>query len=903
MTISNNRHTYSSQPVVIGGFATILLLLLGLFSVWYHSVAENKRVLAETSHQQNEMLLIYQIRDGASRRAAFLLQMTQTINDPFLLDEQYIHFKEAIDPLLTARKQLLGSDASEIILKMWETARPHMNKGSRVQYQAAELMLEGKFLAAQTVIFNEVLPIQQLVFQILDDMLEAQRQTVDAQLVAAAHANRRIDTILAILAAVTLFIGVFVSNFVIRRSRQAETQLRHQSERIRSLYEISAISGLSSNDQISEMLRLGCQLMGMEFGSLLRADKTQGNYEIVYAINIDGKAVNTNEHDLLNIPLFLATLKHNGPLTVNGYSNTASSHQSDIISSHFKSYIGVTLTLHDALFGVLNFSAEEVRNTTFTDIDKDLITLMGRWVSVVLERIMEQSELADAKQIAESANHAKSAFIANISHEIRTPLTAIIGFANSLLDPSHNNKERNDAAQTIVRSGEHLHELINDILDLSKIEAGQLIIEKMPTSPLAIVAEVESVIGYRARNKGLRFIIKPEYPLPDTIINDPTRLKQILLNLCSNATKFTLEGTITILLQYDTRQRHIIFTVSDTGIGMDEEELTHIFQPFSQADSSTTRCFGGTGLGLWISRQLAQRLGGDITCKSEKGQGSSFEVRLVIGAVEHLKLIREAPDNLLPAISKTSNNNKHVPQLNGRVLLAEDNHDVQKLIGLIISKTGVNVVTVDNGQIAIEETMAREFDLILMDIQMPIMDGIEAATWLRNTGYSKPIIALSAAAFKQDQEKINRAEFDEFLTKPLIIAQFYDMLTKYLSPRKNQPGIAKTASRPHLKISEELKKDSDFLALVEIFIVDLPKQVTAIVTAANNADWDQVQAVSHKLKGSGAAFGFPEITDIAHRINQQTKTSHGDLPNQALLDNISALQKCCAAIIDKKTIL
>lgn len=891
----SNLRSYSSQTVIVSGFGIILVLLIALFTVWFHNTTDNKRVLAETFHQQNEIQLIYQIRDGANRRAVFLLQMANSIEDPFLLDEQYINFKEAASPFLVAREKLLGPDASYIVLLKWEEISPYINKGGRIQSQVANLLLEGENDLAHELIINEVLPTQDIVLIKLDEMLDAQRHALNQQLVSAENKSQHTVSILALLAGITVLLGIFVATYVSRRSAQTEHQLLQQGERMRSMYDVSAVSGHSLSDQIIEMLRLGCELTKMECGSVIKVDTKNNEYKTINSININGHAEPNIEHYVFNLPILLETLESDAPITITNYSSDDNSQPENVSSNPFKSYIGVSLHVHGEPYAILNFTSPQTRNTAFDVVNTDLVTLMGRWISVVLERIMEQTALDNAISTAESANQAKSEFIANMSHEIRTPLTSIIGFANSLLDHTRSDEDHNDAAHTIIRSSEHLHDIINDILDISKIEAGQLIIEKMSFSPLTILKDVESVISHRAHDKGLAFNIDVEYPLPEFIISDPTRLKQILFNLCSNAIKFTSTGKITVLLRYAIKHNQLVFTVSDTGIGMDKNELNNIFQPFSQADASTTRRFGGTGLGLWISRQLAQKLGGALTCTSRKGKGSIFELRIVTSDADQYKLIYRQPDKTAKSITHSSKQNIPVPKLGGKVLMVEDSIDIQKLVSLILNKTGAEVVIANNGKEAVDIATDKQFDLILMDMQMPIMGGIEATQHLRASGYNGPIVAVSANVFKDDQQNSSDVGIDDYLTKPIVIDQFYALLNRYI-PSKNTQAIRPTQSVASSTQITEHDVDPEFQELVDLFKGRLPSQISEIVAAFKADDWEKVQRVSHQLKGSGTAFGYPEITEKSTRINQYSMREMNDSSTEELKTAITDLQKTCENI-------
>lgn len=390
--------------------------------------------------------------------------------------------------------------------------------------------------------------------------------------------------------------------------------------------------------------------------------------------------------------------------------------------------------------------------------------------------------LREAQSRAENANRSKSEFLANMSHEIRTPMTAILGFTELLLDERNFQSDpakRIDAAQTIRRNGEHLLSIINDILDISKIESGRLEIETLEYSPFAAVEEVLSLMRVRADSKGIRLLADFQTAVPNKVKTDPTRLRQLLLNLVGNAIKFTEQGEVRIEIRYSPERSSdspLEFDVVDTGLGMTAEQQSRLFQPFVQADTSTTRNFGGTGLGLTICKRLAKMLGGDVfIVDSIPGRGTRFRLAIAVGDIERETLITKRDRDLASIqstqpVAKTAGS---VVDLAGlRILLAEDGPDNQRLISFLLKKAKVEVVVVENGQLAFDAAMEQvrlgtPFDAILMDMQMPVLDGYGATALLRAHHYRGPIIALTAHAMDGDRAKCINAGCDEYTTKPV----------------------------------------------------------------------------------------------------------------------------------------
>jgi signal transduction histidine kinase/DNA-binding response OmpR family regulator len=541
-----------------------------------------------------------------------------------------------------------------------------------------------------------------------------------------------------------------------------------------------------------------------------------------------------------------------------------------------------------------------VYQTTRNDPVFELGETFNEMAAILEER---QTAIEAMRKTAEDANAAKSQFLANMSHEIRTPLNAILGFTNILLTGIGGDSEalRREHLQTIHVSGQHLLDLINDILDLSKIESQQFRVESIPCSPSQIIAEVASVLRVRAQERGVQLECQWPRGVPETIRSDPARLRQLLMNLVGNAIKFTSIGSVRVVteLTVDGGRPELLLRIIDTGEGIAANKLDAIFEPFVQADNSITRRFGGTGLGLAICRRIVQALNGSLSVESLVGKGSTFTVTIPTGPLEGVRMLDASSADGVRSISPSADH--LLVQLNhAKVLLVEDGDVNRQLIGLILRHAGAVVTEAENGQFGLELATHREFDLILMDMQMPVMDGYTATRELRERGIAVPIIALTAHAMANDEQKCRQAGCSGYLMKPVepdALLRTVALALPHARPQEAEktqvefPGAPRISALPpevpstaQRLVSRLPADDQEFQEIVEQFVVRLQEQFKEMERAFADRQATRLAQLAHWLVGSGGTAGFPAFTLPGRRLEQEVKQEQWEHAGVALAD-------------------
>lgn len=825
--LASNLRSFHIQ--VWGGFVAAVLLLLAVIGLGVTQMTRlNNQLVQVVSVNNVKARLVAQMRDTLRDRALLMHNIVVT-SDPWQRDEIFRNFLKLGEHYARDRQQLAGmlrnSEEKQLLTHLDFITRDLQP----VMLFVVDAAISQENEAALAQLQSRAIPLQVQQLGVLNKMSTMQSQETQQALNNTLSAYQSTRTLMGILATVATLLAILVAWLISRRSLGQARQMEIEKQKYKTLFE-------TNTDAVFILGEGGF---------------TDCNPATLALFGLDSVV------SFLQTPL----LRLGAPIQANGMSALAKIMRS---ISHARQ-VGHASTdwigrRHDGstFYAEIALHAMELEG-------KPVIQAIMRDVS---ERYATEAVREAARQTALEAARAKSEFVATVSHEIRTPMHGILGMSELLLKTSLDDGQR-EYAGLLKNSVSHLLEIINDILDFSKIEVGKLAIERIPFSPAGLLKGLIDTFQSRALDKGVLLLLDLPAQNPAILLGDPTRLRQILQNLLDNAIKFTSRGEVRLSARYQTDAKRIVcfFAVSDTGIGIPSDALNHVFEAFSQADNSTTRVFGGTGLGLTISKQLANLMGGTLQVESQIGRGSRFTLCV----------------SLLPGSSQIASNTT-TPQpvgLEGRVLVVEDHPVNQKVLAHQLGEMGLQYQIAETGPAALAHYEEMNFDLILMDWQMPEMDGLEVIRRIRlleNDTRHVPIIVITANASTTFRETCLAAGADDYLSKPYSEFALISTLSCWLVQPVNLPALEAPANlmQEHFDRQALLARYQNNQALVDqlstVFLETTQQSLATIRTAFAAGNLEKCLRETHALRGAAASVLAQSMQGLASELEVCLKT-------------------------------